>query len=151
MSGNGLARRESSISCKNWHVGQLTPDPCHTNNICTYNRPVHSAHSGHFCSLWLWFLGRCFRPPALPVSRNSFFFFLISQLFFFFSFISISWRLITLQCCNGFCHTLTRISHGFTCVPHPESPSCPPPHPIPLGHPSAPAPSTCLMHPTWTA
>ena len=24
-----------------------------------------------------------------------------------------------------------------------------PPHPIPLGHPSAPAPSTCLMHPTW--
>ena len=80
-----------------------------------------------------------------------FFFFLISQLFFFFSFISISWRLITLQCCNGFCHTLTWISHGFTCVPHPESPSCPPPHPIPLGHPSAPAPSTCLMHPTWTA
>ena len=25
-----------------------------------------------------------------------------------------------------------------------------PHHPIPLGHPSAPAPSTCLMHPTWT-
>ena len=24
-----------------------------------------------------------------------------------------------------------------------------PPHPIPLGLPSAPAPSTCLMHPTW--
>ena len=22
--------------------------------------------------------------------------------------------------------------------------------PIPLGHPSAPALSTCLMHPTWT-
>ena len=26
---------------------------------------------------------------------------------FFFSFIFISWRLITLQYCNGFCHTLT--------------------------------------------
>ena len=33
---------------------------------------------------------------------------------------------------------------------HPEPPSHLPPHPIPLGHPSAPAPSTCLMHPTWT-
>jgi len=41
-----------------------------------------------------------------------------------------------------FCHTLTWISHGYTCVPHPEPPSHLPPHPIPLGHPSAPAPST---------
>ena len=30
-------------------------------------------------------------------------------LFFFFSFIFISWRLITLQYCSGFCHTLTKI------------------------------------------
>ena len=36
-----------------------------------------------------------------------------------------------------FCHTLTWIHHGCTCVPHPKPPS----HPIPLGHPSAPAPS----------
>ena len=35
----------------------------------------------------------------------------------FFSFIFISWRLITLQYCSGFCHTLTWISDGFTCVP----------------------------------
>ena len=34
----------------------------------------------------------------------------------------------------GFCHTLTWISHGFTCVPHPEPPSHLPPHPIPLDH-----------------
>ena len=27
--------------------------------------------------------------------------------YFFFSFIFISWRLITLQYCSGFCHTLT--------------------------------------------
>ena len=41
-------------------------------------------------------------------------------LFFFFPpFIFISWRLTTLQYCSGFCHTLTWISHGFTCVPHP--------------------------------
>ena len=34
----------------------------------------------------------------------------------------ISWRLITLQYCSGFCHTLTWISHGFTCIPHPDPP-----------------------------
>ena len=64
-------------------------------------------------------------------------------------FIFISWRLITLQYCSGFCHTLTWISHGFTCIPHPDSASHLPLHPIPLGLPSAPGPSTCLMHPTW--
>ena len=46
---------------------------------------------------------------------------------------------ITLQYCSGFCHTLTWISHGCTCVPHPEPPSHLPPHPIPLGCPCAPA------------
>ena len=40
----------------------------------------------------------------------------------FFSFIFISWRLITLHYCSGFCHTLAWISHGFTCVPHPDPP-----------------------------
>ena len=35
--------------------------------------------------------------------------------------IIISWRLITLQHCSCFCHTLTWISHGFTCVPHCKS------------------------------
>ena len=57
-------------------------------------------------------------------------------LFFFFSFIFISWRLITLQYCSGFCHTLTWISHGFTSIPHPNTPSHLPLHPIPLGLPS---------------
>ena len=33
--------------------------------------------------------------------------------------------------------------------PHPDPPSHLPLHPIPLGLPSAPSPSTCLMHPTW--
>ena len=56
-----------------------------------------------------------------------------------------NWRLITLQYCSGFCLTLTWISHGCTCVPHPEPPSYLPPHPIPQGHPSAPALST-LSH-----
>ena len=63
-------------------------------------------------------------------------------IYIYFSFIFISWRLITLQYCSGFCHTLTWISHGFTCVPHPGPLSHLLPHPMPLGHPSAPAPST---------
>ena len=64
------------------------------------------------------------------------------SLFFFFNFI---WRLITLQYCGGFSHTLTSISHGCTCVPHPDPPSHLPPNPIPQGPPSAPALST-LSH-----
>ena len=40
-----------------------------------------------------------------------------------------------------FCHTSTWIHHGCTHVPHPERPSHLPPHTLPLGHPSAPAPS----------
>ena len=54
---------------------------------------------------------------------NDIFFF-----FLFFPFIFISWRLINLQYCSDFCHTLTWISHGFTCVPHPE----PPPTSLPI-------------------
>ena len=51
--------------------------------------------------------------------------------------------------CSGFCHTLTWISLGYTCIPHPDPPSHLPLHPIPLGLPSAPGPSTWFMHPTW--
>ena len=36
--------------------------------------------------------------------------------FFYFKCIYFNWRLITLQYCGGFCHTLTWISHGCTCV-----------------------------------
>ena len=70
------------------------------------------------------------------------------NLSFFFHFF-ISWRLISLQYCSGFCHTLTWISHGFTCIPHPDPPSHLPLYPFLLGLPNAPGPITCLMHPTW--
>ena len=52
-------------------------------------------------------------------------------------FIYLNWRLITIL--QWFCHTLTWISHGCTCAPHPEPPSHLPPHPTLQGHPSAPA------------
>ena len=79
------------------------------------------------------FISRNFIPLDAIIKKN---FFLIVHCYYkeiqlthnfyfylFFSFIFISWRLITLQYCSGFCHTLTRISHGFTCIPLPDPPS----------------------------
>ena len=40
-----------------------------------------------------------------------------------------------------FCHISIWICHRYTCVPRPEPSSLLPPHTIPLGRPSAPAPS----------
>ena len=81
------------------------------------------------------------QPHSLAFWHRIFFnvFSLNLYFFIFFSFIFISWRLITLQYCSGFCHTLIWISHGFTCIHHPDPPSHLPLHPIPLGLPSAPA------------
>ena len=57
--------------------------------------------------------------------------------FFFFAFFFFIF--------GGFCHTLKWNSQGFTCVPHTNPPSHLPLHPFPLGFPSAPGPSTCLI------
>ena len=37
--------------------------------------------------------------------------------FYFFSLIYFNWRIIALQCCVGFCHPSTWISHRYTYVP----------------------------------
>ena len=62
-------------------------------------------------------------------------FYLFKKIFFnlilFFNFIILYW----------FCHISKWIHHRYTCVPHPEPSSLLPPHTIPLGRPSAPAPS----------
>ena len=78
------------------------------------------------------------RPLLLPPSifpRIRVFFFLI----YFFYFILIGGYYFTIL--YWFCHTSTWIHPGCTRVPNPEPPSNLPPHTIPLGHPSAPAPS----------
>ena len=36
---------------------------------------------------------------------------------FFQNLLIFNWRIIALQCCVGFCHTSTRISHRYTYVP----------------------------------
>ena len=74
----------------------------------------------------LWLLSQLSVYASVP--------FIIPYIFFK---IFISWRLITSQHCSGFCQTLTWISHGVTCIPHPDPPSHLPLHPIPLGLPGA--------------
>ena len=72
--------------------------------------------------------------------------FLIALLFFFFTFkslfiICLNFILFNFIILCWFCHISKWICHRYTCVPHPESSSLLPPHTIPLGRPSAPAPS----------
>ena len=59
------------------------------------------------------------------------FFFFFFNFILFFNFTILYW----------FCHISKWICHRYTCVPHPEPSSLLPPHTIPLGRPSAPAPS----------
>ena len=57
--------------------------------------------------------------------------------FFFFNFILF----LNFTILYWFCQISKWICHRYTCVPHPEPSSLLPPHTIPLGRPSAPAPS----------
>ena len=68
----------------------------------------------------------------------------ISGFFFFFPFYLFIYFLIlffNFTILYWFCHISKSIHHRYTCVPHPEPSSLLPPHTIPLGCPSAPAPS----------
>ena len=99
--------------------------------MCVYTWLVHTHLYFHFHHL---------RRPSCTSNEHTF---SKNLLFLYLKFIylSIFWRLITLQYCIDFAIHW----HGSTCVSHPEHPSHFPPHPIPLGHPSAPALNT-LYH-----
>ena len=73
--------------------------------------------------------------PGHRVSKYLFIYFIL------FNFTILYW----------FCHTSKLIHHRYTCVPHPEPSSLLPPHTIPLGRPSAPAPSIqyCTSNLDW--
>ena len=79
-------------------------------------------------------------PPAFNLSPPQGLFQGVSSSFFF-SFVFISWRLINLQYCSGFCHTLKWISHGFTS----RSP-LPPPSPPDPSRSTQFTRSECLSH-----
>ena len=71
----------------------------------------------------IWFFYFNFSQPSTCEVESYFFFKAFYFFYFLFYFIFfISWRLITLQYCSGFCHTLKWISHRFTCVPIPIPP-----------------------------
>ena len=75
-------------------------------------------------------------PPTVHILHQTcpqcfLFFYLFFYFILFFNFTILYW----------FCHISKWIRHRYTCVPHPEPSSLMPPHTIPLGRPSAPAPS----------
>ena len=71
-------------------------------------------------------------PLLFPDSQSVFlFFFFYFNFILFFNFTILYW----------FWHISKWIRHRYTCVPHPEPSSFLHPHTIPLGRPSAPAPS----------
>ena len=108
----------------------LAPTPGACSNSCQLSQWCHPTISSSVIPF-----SSCLQ--SFPTSGSFLSFFLFLNEFIYFN-----WRLITLQYCGGFCHTLTWISHWCTHVPHPEPPSHFPPHPIPQIRPSAPALST---------
>ena len=74
--------------------------------------------------------------PRLSYQAGFVFVCLFCFVFLFFVFILFNFTIL-----YWFCHISKWICHRCTCVPHPEPSSLLPPHTIPLGRPSAPAPS----------
>ena len=67
---------------------------------------------------------------------------IISDIIFWVNFILFYFTLFfNFTILYWFCHISTWIRHRYICVPHPEPSSLLPPRTIPLGRPSAPAPS----------
>ena len=117
-------KRASEVEMAGWHhwgngheLGQTSGDGDGQGGLVCCSHEVAKSQTG---------LGNC-----ITIASCS------STMYFCNYFIYFNWRLITLQYCSGFCHTLTWISHGCTSAPHPETPSHLPPDTIPQDHPSA--------------
>ena len=106
----------------------------------TGKSPFHSGKFNRLLSLFIW-------NSLLYAHAHHVFFFNFLKLIYF------NWSLLyNIQYYGGFCHTLTWISHGCTCVPHPKSPSLLPSHLIPSLWvvPVHQLWVPCFMHRTWT-
>ena len=79
--------------------------------------------------VYIW----CLFNTIFKLTNCLFFLSALSPVFYYFSFfkklfIYFNWRIITLQYCDGFCHTSTWINHRYTYVPLIlNSPPLPPP------------------------
>ena len=123
---------DSNLSHAKWHLTLETEiDPTkHVSFNLLLIIPMQMAQNKYTIKI-KWTRGQ------IPILKPILLFFFAGNIFLFLEanyFTILYW----------FCHTLTWIHLGCTCVPHLTSHPIPP-HPIPLGHPSAPAPRT-LYH-----
>ena len=129
-----------------WQICTNSPIVIVCVYVCTYTHTSdHNSLPTSKVKAFYFILWQALKKPFICMYVFIFFFIFYLEFLFIFYFLFIYLFII----CSGFCDTLKWNSHGFTCVPHPDPPSHLPLHPLPLGFPSAPGPSTCLMHPTW--
>ena len=107
-------------------------------SLCLASSAQHEINSYYF-SIWV-----CFFSSIVEIYHHLSILVVIiicSFIFILFNFTILYW----------FCHRSKWICHRYTCVPHPEPSSLFPPHTIPLGRPSAPAPSIqyCASNLDW--
>ena len=98
---------------------------------------VYSFHTSYVCEC-----NKSQNPGASKVENTALLlFFPLYFLSFFYSFFFNFILFLNFTILYWFCQILKWICHRYTCVPHPEPSSLLPPHTLPLGRPSAPAPS----------
>ena len=93
----------------------------------------------NYCLWSLWWQSLKHRWNKLP----TYFVFICDWIYLFIYFLGFIFLILffNFTILYWFCHISTWICHRYTHVSHPEPSSLLPPHTIPLGRPSAPAPS----------
>ena len=94
-----------------------------TRLLCPWDFPGKSTGVGCHCLLWSKRIDACY------YNLLAWGVYCYTE-FFFFNLFIFNWRITALQCCVGFGHTSTRISHRYTYVSLSlDPPSDIPPHP----------------------
>ena len=88
----------------------------------------------------LWLVIHCQYNKCISVRKVCFCLFFSNMFFSFYFFLNFT-LFLNFTILYWFCQISKWICHRYICVPHPEPFSLLPPHTIPLGRPSAPAPS----------
>ena len=130
-----------------WWTSRLLPCPGYYKQCCGEHWNIcvsfNSGFLGVYAQQWdCWVIWQFYFHWCFFLEFSCFFFFYYKCIYF-------NWRLITLQYCISFAIHQHESATGVLSSPS-STPSHLPPHPIPLGHPSAPAPSIQYLHRTWT-